>query len=84
MRRSPLLTQLLKTMSMMRYGPPKGTAGLARSRVSGYSRSPCPPPKTTARVCRIRFGVVEGLIRLIRSKVLFERPYPFSLRFSST
>ena len=34
-RRSPELMQLLRTKSMMRYGPPKYTAGLARSFVSG-------------------------------------------------
>ena len=33
MWRSPELMQLLRTKSMMRYGPPKYTAGLARSRV---------------------------------------------------
>src|SRR6478672_545881 len=30
--------------------PPKVTAGLARSRVSGYKRSPAPPAKRTPRV----------------------------------
>ena len=33
--RRPELTQLDSVKSMMRYGPPKETAGLARSRVSG-------------------------------------------------
>ena len=33
--RRPELTQLESVKSMIRYGPPKGTAGLARSRVSG-------------------------------------------------
>ncbi len=40
MCRRPELMQLLSVKSMMRYGPPKYTAGFARSRVSGYSRSP--------------------------------------------
>src|SRR5258705_10344967 len=35
---------------MMRYLPPNGTAGLARSRVSGWSRVPCPPAITSASV----------------------------------
>src|SRR5579872_5468969 len=39
---------------MMRYLPPKGTAGLARSLVSGESRVPLPPartiPKTRMRI----------------------------------
>src|SRR5207248_583101 len=30
--------------------PPKVTAGLARSRVSGYSRSPAPPASSTPNV----------------------------------
>ncbi len=42
MRRSPLLMQLDRVKSMMRYSPPNGTAGLARSRVSGSSRVPRP------------------------------------------
>src|SRR5579871_5954699 len=41
--RSPELTKLESTMSMIRYRPPKGTAGLARSLVSGPSRRPSPP-----------------------------------------
>src|SRR3990172_2581854 len=32
----------------MRYLPPKGTAGLLRSRVSGKSRSPLPPARMKA------------------------------------
>ena len=32
--------QLERVISIMRYCPAKGTAGLARSRVSGKSRSP--------------------------------------------
>src|ERR1035438_10810295 len=33
--------------------PPKVTAGLARSRVSGYKRSPAPPASKTPRVSLI-------------------------------
>src|ERR1019366_2323762 len=50
----PELMKLLRTKSMMRYFPPKGTAGLARSLVSGYSRVPFPPastiPSTRSRI----------------------------------
>src|SRR4051812_1455262 len=46
MRRRPELMQLLSAKSMMRYGPPKNTAGFARSLVSGYRRSPAPPART--------------------------------------
>src|SRR5262245_12146771 len=38
--------RLLSTKSTIRYLPPKGTAGLARSLVSGYSRVPFPPART--------------------------------------
>src|SRR5262252_1809793 len=53
----PELTKLLSTKSMMRYLPPKGTAGLARSRVSGKRRVPLPPARTMPRTRR-RAGVV--------------------------
>jgi hypothetical protein len=45
MRASPELTKFDRTMSMMRYRAPKGTAGLARSRVSGKRRLPSPPAR---------------------------------------
>src|SRR6266851_109010 len=45
MRRRLLLTQFESVKSTMRYSPPKGTAGLARSRVSGSRRVPLPPAK---------------------------------------
>src|SRR4051794_23596642 len=47
--RRPELMQLLSVKSMMRYGPPKYTAGFARSLVSGKSRSPAPPANTMTR-----------------------------------
>src|SRR5208337_659906 len=37
----PELMKLLRTKSMIRYLPPKGTAGLARSRVRGTGGFPC-------------------------------------------
>jgi hypothetical protein len=58
MRRNPEFTQLLRVKSMIRYGPPKYTAGLARSFVSGYSRSPTPP-------ARMMTSVSSGMGRMI-------------------
>src|SRR5271170_1799526 len=51
-RRSELM-QLERVMSMMRYWPANGTAGLARSRVRGKSRSPAPPASKTPSVSLI-------------------------------
>ena len=39
--------QLLIGMSIKRYLAPRGTAGFARSFVSGKRRLPCPPPMMT-------------------------------------
>ena len=49
MRRKPELMQLEMGMSTSRYLPASGTAGFARSLVSGNSRVPCPPPMMTER-----------------------------------
>ncbi len=57
MLRSPELMQLLRVKSMIRYLPPKGTAGLARSAVSGWRRSPRPPDRIMVR----RFFMGERL-----------------------
>ena len=40
------LTRFDSTKSMSRYVPPNGTAGLARSAVSGINRLPSPPAST--------------------------------------
>src|SRR5262245_57959413 len=48
MRRKSLLRQLESVKSIMRYRPQNGTAGLARSRVSGSRRVPLPPARMTA------------------------------------
>ena len=50
-RRYRALTRLDSTKSISRYAPPKGTAGLARSAVSGYSRLPSPPARTMPSTC---------------------------------
>src|SRR2546428_143818 len=50
----PELMKLLRTKSMMRYLPPNGTAGLARSLGKGENRGPLPPagtiPSTRSRI----------------------------------
>ena len=48
MRRRFEFRQLLMGMSMRRYLPPMGTAGLLRCRVRGNRREPRPPPRMTA------------------------------------
>jgi hypothetical protein len=53
---------------MMRYLPPKGTAGLARSCVSGYRRLPLPPARTNATTgrCMLKpFLMTRGHSRII-------------------
>ncbi|CSI70636.1 Uncharacterised protein [Vibrio cholerae] len=40
--------------SIIRYFPPKGTAGLALSSVSGERREPIPPARITAKVSCIK------------------------------
>ena len=44
----PELVQLERGKSMMRYLPPKGTAGFAISPVRTYSLLPCPPARSMA------------------------------------
>src|SRR3984893_5307471 len=64
----PELMRLLRTKSMMRYLPPKGTAGLARSCVSGYRRLPLPPARTndTTGRCMLKpFLMTRGHSRII-------------------
>src|SRR5512140_3903724 len=54
MRWIPPLTRLDSAKSTTRYRPPNGTADLARSAVSGPSRRPTPPARTTPRIrCRV-------------------------------
>src|SRR6266566_511020 len=50
MERSPEFRQLLIGISTIRYLPPSGTAGLARSFVNGNKRVPAPPPIMIASV----------------------------------
>src|SRR5256885_16044151 len=57
-RSRPELMQFEIGTSTRRYLPASGTAGLARSRVSGNSRVPAPPPRMTAST---RF--IDGVAR---------------------
>src|SRR3954453_14015101 len=63
MRRRSELRQLLIGMSTSRYFPPRGTAGLARSLVSGKSRVPAPPPSTTLTTSCGRMVEVQAVPR---------------------
>src|SRR5215467_368715 len=72
-RRSPEFTQFDRVMSMMRYTAPNGTAGLARSRVSGHSRSPWPPASSTTIASRMSSMVVAH----ISAHLAFHRPRHF-------
>src|SRR4029453_10306555 len=45
-RSTPALTRFDNAKSINLYSPPNGTAGLARSRVSGERRLPSPPAST--------------------------------------
>ena len=64
--RMPLFRQLESVKSMIRYRPPNGTAGLARSRVKGSRREPLPPASTTAKT----FIIGRSLHDAIRSVAL--------------
>jgi hypothetical protein len=63
LRRSELM-QFERVMSTIRYIPPKGTAGFARSRVSGARRSPCPPARRHTNVSRTT-RYYSSLVRLL-------------------
>src|SRR3989304_1588688 len=51
--------QLLRGMSMIRYFPARGTAGLARSLVSGHSRAPRPPPRINPNMSRLAISAPD-------------------------
>src|SRR5215218_5363135 len=59
-RSMPACRLLLIGMSIRRNLPPIGTAGFARSRVSGQSRLPCPPP----RIAVITFSTISPMAAL--------------------
>src|ERR1017187_10044382 len=75
-RRRSLLRQLESGKSTMRYRPPNGTAGLARSRVSGSRRVPLPPARINVRTfftmplssCESVNSILIGLSRVKKQK----------------
>src|SRR5919109_3838724 len=52
--------QLLMGISINRYLAARGTAGFARSLVSGYSRVPAPPPRIIANTLFKGTSVLPG------------------------
>src|SRR5438128_1831291 len=64
MRLQPLLMQLLMGMSIRRYLPAIGTAGLLRSMVKGKSREPRPPPRMrlSTSCCMVGTQLGEWLV----------------------
>src|SRR5580693_3759252 len=75
-RKIPALTRLDSAKSTSRYMPPNGTAGLARSAVSGASRLPAPPASTMprtrlsaishpSRACRFFQHAIQDLLRFV-------------------
>src|SRR5208282_1181869 len=66
-RRKPELMQLEMGMSTSRYLPPSGTAGLARSLVSGKSLVPRPPPKITESTLWVPNRVNKGGVAVMRT-----------------
>src|ERR1700730_15993596 len=65
--------KLLSTKSMMRYLPPNGTAGLARSLVRGDRRVPLPPANTIPNT-RMRIASAKALFFQATSKHARVRP----------
>src|SRR5580693_10563031 len=72
-RRRPALTRLDRAKSTSRYRPPNGTAGLARSAVSGASRLPAPPARTIART-RSSAGNLASPAIGRRGRVAYRQP----------
>src|SRR5258708_22219505 len=60
-RRNPEFRQLLMGMSISRYLPAMGTAGLERCTVGGNRGEPRPPPRITLRTSFMR--ALSGLLR---------------------
>src|SRR3970040_1188444 len=76
----PELTRLDRTKSMMRYLPPNGTAGFARSLVNGKRRSPRPPAKTTPRTSTVfPPDWRDGLYRRAPGLSIYYGALPYSL-----
>src|SRR5215831_16575023 len=79
-RRHPALTRLDNAKSTSRYRPPNGTAGLARSAVSGDSRRPAPPARTIpntrwSAITHLAPGRSHAVVRMTIAV-----PYYFAIR----
>src|SRR3982751_2652800 len=81
-RLRPACRQLLIGISIRRYLPPIGTAGLDRMCVSGKSRVPRPPPRMSVSTsCMKKVYVIETVRGGISSIVAAEVPMP-KMRFA--
>src|SRR6185369_10972700 len=60
--RMPPLARLDSAKSISRYRPPNGTAGFARSAVSGLRRVPAPPASTMPRTDLLACPVLLGRV----------------------
>src|SRR2546422_4421922 len=72
MLRNPELMQLLRVKSMIRYLPPKGTAGLARSAVNGWRRSPRPPDRIMVKRSEEHTSELQSRLHLV-CRLLLEK-----------
>src|SRR5215469_6618720 len=79
-RRHPALTRLDNAKSTSRYRPPNGTAGLARSAVSGASRRPAPPARTIPNTRRSFITHLAPGRAHVVVRMTVAAPYYFALR----
>src|SRR5215472_11430751 len=79
-RRVPALTRLDSAKSTSRYRPANGTAGLARSAVSGDSRRPAPPARTIPNTRRSAITHLAPGRARVATRVTVAAPYCFALR----
>ena len=72
-RSMPEWMALLMGMSIRRYLPAMGTAGLLRRRVNGSRRAPRPPPRITTMTSEARFQVMDGRVYTRTTPVVSRR-----------
>src|SRR5215831_11727080 len=72
-RRKPELMQLEIGMSTIRYLPASGTAGLARSLVSGNKRVPWPPPIMTESTLLVLIDIRPVIKELVYRSETYSR-----------
>ena len=76
------LMQLLIGISISRYFPARGTAGLARIFVSGYRRVPAPPPRMMAKTRFMPLSQIGVAARTYRSFWLRNRLWEESVEIT--